>query len=138
MQTTVSLFPQLFNYGFLATAILRATLGLIFIWLAYAKFFPERQAHIKFFEGFGLKPAVLFFAITNSLVLIAGILLMIGLFTQAAALATGVLMTITTLIKWRNPNSLPKNTIDFYILLAIVSFSLMFIGPGTLALDFPL
>lgn len=134
----VSLFPHLFNYSFLATAILRITLGFIFIWFAYAKFFPERKERIAFFEKLGMKPVILFYALTNGAELVAGVLLVIGLYTQAAALVTGVLMIIATGIKWHRPQALPYNTIEFYILLVVVSFVLMFIGPGSLAFDLPL
>lgn len=134
----LSLFPFLFDYGILAITVLRITLGGIFVWFAYTKVFRERAERIAFFEKIGLSPAVPFFIIVTGIEFVAGVLLVIGLFTQGAAIAVGALMTLATIIKWRTPNALPYNTIEFYILLAIVSSSLVFLGPGIFAFDLPL
>lgn len=135
---TVSLFPSFFDYSFLAIFMLRAMLGFIFVWFAYTKIFHERSLRIAFFEKLGLRPAVFFFTLVTTLEGIAGVLLVIGLFTQVAVLITGVLMVLAIYIKWRHPDALPFNTIEFYILLAIVSFAILFLGPGALAFDLPL
>lgn len=133
-----SLFPDLFTYGFLATGIIRITLGLIFIWFAYTKYFRERRERIEFFEKLKLRPAKVFFGFVAGIELLAGIGLTVGYYTQAAALVTGILMVLATLIKNHKPSALPHNTIEFYILLAVVSFSLLFLGPGAFAFDLPL
>jgi len=134
----LSVFPQLFDYSFLAITILRVTLGIIFIFFAYGELFRERTMRIAFFDKLSLRPAILFFAIVTGLELLAGIFLTIGLFTQIMALIVGALMVFATLIKWRRPDVLPYNTLEFYVLLAIVSFSLIFLGPGSFAFDLPL
>ena len=134
----LSLFPFLLGYNILAITLLRITLGGIFVWFAYTKVFREHAERIAFFEKIGLSPAVIFFIIVTGIELVAGILLVVGFLTQGAALATGVLMMFATIIKWRRSEALPHNTIEFYILLAIVSFSLIFLGPGILAFDLPL
>ena len=134
----VSVFPQLLDYSFLAISVLRITLGVIFILFAYGKLFRERTERIAFFDKLSLRPAIVFFSIVTGLELIAGIFLTIGLFTQVMALVTGTLMVLATLIKWRRPDVLPYNTVEFYILLAIVSFSLIFLGPGSFSFDLPL
>ncbi len=133
-----SLFPELFTYDFLATGVLRITLGLIFIWFAYEKFFRERRERIAFFEKLGMKPAIVFFVLVTSIELIAGIGLLLGYYTQIAALITGSLMTLATFIKWYRPSALHRNTLEFYILLAVLSFALIFLGPGAFAFDLPL
>lgn len=135
---TVSLFPSLFDYGILAIFTLRVTLGLIFIWFWYEKMFRERAARVRFFEELGLTPAMLYFTLVTYAEGIAGVFLIVGLWTQGAAMVTGILMALATLIKWRNPSALQKNTIEFYIILAIVSFALLFLGPGVFAVDLPL
>ena len=130
-------FPDLLIYGFTALFVLRVTLGLMFISFAYEKLFRERASRIAFFDKISLRPPMLYFSIVSGLELVAGILLTIGLFTQIAALVTGVVMTLATIIKWRRPTALPQNTIEFYILLAIVSFVLVSTGAGAFAFDFP-
>lgn len=134
----LSLFPSLFDYSLLAIFALRVSLGLIFVWFAYTKIFRERTERITFFEKISLRPAVLFYTLVTGLELVAGVLLVLGLYTQAAALTVGVLMVLATFIKWQRPDALPYNTIEFYLLLAIVSFSLPFLGPGVFAFDLPL
>lgn len=134
----LSVFPQLFDYSFLAITVLRITLGVIFIFFAYGKLFRERSMRIAFFDKLSLRPAIVFFSIVTGLELIAGIFLTIGLFTQIMAMITGTLMVLATLIKWRRPDVLPYNTAEFYILLALVSYSLVFLGPGSFAFDLPL
>lgn len=133
-----STFPSLLDFSFLATTILRVTLGFIFIWFAYSKFFKEKHARIAFFEKLGLRPAKQYFHAITGIEALAGVLLVVGAYTQIAALTTGVLMTLATIIKWRKPSALPHNTIEFYILLAVVSFMLVFFGAGAFAFDLPL
>ncbi|MDO8604479.1 MAG: DoxX family protein [bacterium] len=135
---TVSLFPHLFDFQMLGIFMLRTTLGLIFVYFWYEKVFLFKKDQIHFYEKLGLKPAKTFFLIISSVEGLAGVLLVIGLYTQGAALVTGLLMSVATLIKWRKPSALPKNTTDFYIILAVVSFSLLFLGPGAFAVDLPL
>ncbi len=133
-----SLFPELFTYAFLVTGVLRMTLGLIFIWLAYKKFFRERAEGIVFFENLRMRPAIVFVAIVSGVEAIAGVALVAGFYTQVAVLVTGGFMTLATLIKFYRPSALPRNTAEFYILLAVVSFTILFLGPGAFAFDLPL
>lgn len=135
---TVSLFPSLFDFQMLGVFVLRVTLGLIFVYFWYKKITHSNTERIHFFEKLGLRPAKVYFGIVSSVEGIAGALLVVGLYTQGAVLVTGTLMLIATLIKWRKPSALPRNTIDFYIILAVVSFSLLFLGPGAFAVDLPL
>lgn len=134
---TVTIFPSLLDYSFVATGALRATLGLIFLYFAYEKLFLERRERIAFFEKLRMRPAVVFFGVVTGAELLAGIGLTFGIFTQLAGLTTGILMTLATLIKRHHPHALPKNTLEFYIILAAVSFTFMFIGPGAFAFDLP-
>lgn len=131
----MSTFPNLLDFSFTATAVLRITLGIIFIWFAYAKYFKEKHARIAFFEKLGLHPAHIYFTAITALEGFVGALLLVGAYTQVAALTTGVLMTLASIIKWRKPSALPHNTIEFYILLAVVSFVLMSLGAGAFAFD---
>lgn len=134
----VSIFPTLLNYDFLATFVLRIALGLIFIGFAYAKFFSNRPARLAFFEKLGMRPAIVFFSLVTGIEFLAGILLVVGAFTQIAALVAGTIMTFAAGIKIKHPEMLPLNTLGFYLILAVVSFVLVFIGPGAFAFDLPL
>lgn len=135
---TVSLFPHLLDYQMLGTFMIRATLGLIFLYFWYEKTFLFKKDQIHFYDKLGLRPANVFATLVACTEGIIGALLTIGLYTQGAAIAAGLLMVLATLIKWHRPSALPKNTTDFYFLLAVVSFALLFLGPGAWAVDLPL
>jgi len=135
---TVSLFPELLDYQMLGTFALRVTLGFIFVYFWYEKVTHQRVERIEFFEKLKLRPAKIYFYFVSSVEGLAGALLVIGLYTQGAAIFTGTLMLIATFIKWRKPSALHRNTIEFYIILAVASFALLFLGPGAFAIDLPL
>ena len=135
----VSLFPQLFDYGFLATAILRIAVGLILVHLAYLSFFVQRNDRLISIKKAGIGQAFLFLSIENIVKAILGVLLIIGLFTQIATLAVSAFAIVSFLVKKLRPSLITlSNTNEFYALLFIVSLVLAFIGPGTLAFDLPL
>ncbi len=131
----VSIFPDLLTYDFLATGVLRMTLGIIFIYFAYEMFFHQQTGRIVFFEKLRTFYANAFITITAGLVFIAGAGLLVGFYMQIAALIAGGLMTIAVFIKLYSPSALTKNTVTFYIILAVVSFALVFMGPGAFAFD---
>lgn len=134
----VSLFPNLLDFQMLGIFMLRVTLGLIFVYFWYEKIFHQRSEYLHFFDKIGLRPAKVFFLVVTSVEGIAGAFLVIGLWTQGAAIVTGTLMLIASFIKHHKPSVLPKNTTEFYVLLAVVSFALLLLGPGSFAIDLPL
>ncbi|HBB43977.1 MAG: DoxX family protein [Parcubacteria group bacterium GW2011_GWA1_44_13] len=135
---TLSLFPSLLDFQMLGVFALRVTLGLIFVYFWYEKVTHQRAERINFYEKLGLRPSKVYFWTVSSVDGIAGALLVVGLYTQGAVLVTGALMLVATFIKWRKPSALPRNTIEFYIILAVASFALLFLGPGAFAIDLPL
>lgn len=134
----VSLFPAFFDYQLLGIFAIRVALGALFIYLWYEKAVHARANHFHFFEKLGLRPAKIYHNIVSYVEGIIGALLFVGLYTQGAAIAAGVLMVATAIIKWKNPEVSLKNGVEFYIMLAVVSFSLLFLGPGAFAIDLPL
>ncbi len=135
---TISLFPHLFDYQMLGIFALRVTLGLIFIYFWYEKVTRGRIEEINFFEKLGLRPAKVYFLIMSSATGLTGVFLIIGLYTQGAAIVAGLFMLKAIIVKCYLPSALPKNTTSFYVLLAVVSFALLFLGPGAFAVDLPL
>ncbi|GMQ95358.1 MAG: hypothetical protein BMS9Abin13_471 [Patescibacteria group bacterium] len=133
----LNVFPDLLTYSLLAPFLIRISLGLIFIYFAYLKFSTERERKTLFFEHIGLKPGIIFVWIVGAVELIAGVLLVVGLYTQIAALAATALMSAAVVIKLRHKNALP-NDAAFYILLSIASLSIIFSGAGFFAIDLPL
>jgi len=90
-----------------------------------------------FFEKIGLKPGIFFVLLIGVIEFVAGILLVIGLYTQIAAIVIAFLMLEATLIKLKNRKSLP-NDAAFYFILFVSAVSLIFSGAGLFAFDFPL
>jgi len=134
---TVSLFPNLLDYSFLATGVLRITVGIIFLSFWYYGFTHAREIRTQFFEKLKLRPAKVFFWITSAIEGVAGLFFVIGYCTQAVALVMGSLMLLTSFIKHHKPTVLPKNTTEFYVLLSVVCFTLVFLGAGAFAVDLP-
>ncbi len=133
----LSVFPELFTYGLLAPFILRVVLGALFLNLGILKFTKEKSRWITFFEGFRIKPAVIFLTILASIETIGGILLIIGLFTQVVALVFAILTFAELFIEFKEEALLKRNII-FYLLVFAISLSLLFSGAGFFAFDLPL
>ena len=133
----LSLFPNLLNYALLAPFILRVVLGLIFIDLGALKFRSEKKRWIASFNTLGLRPADLFVPIYGLIQIIGGLLLLAGLWTQAAALAFVITTLIELYIEWSAKEILKRDMV-FYFLLFVISVSILLTGAGAYALDLPL
>jgi len=133
----LALFPDLLTYNLLAPVIVRLALGLILIYFAYTKLFKSETVKQKLFKAIGFGGTPWFLIVLAGLEFFAGLLLIIGLFTQGVGLVLGFFMLIAAHIKTRQPKSLPGSVV-FYFLLSAVSFSLVFSGAGIFAVDLPL
>ncbi len=125
---------NIFTYPFLGVFFLRIFLGIIFIYFGYLKFFQDKEEKLSFFKKLNLNPPFFFLSVIAGIEIIGGIFLVIGLFTQIVAILFSILMLSTTIIKLTNKNAL-KNDIDYYLMLFVISFSLIFLGPGILAIS---
>lgn len=118
----LSLFPTLLAFGLLGPFLLRVLLGIILI------FWSQRRIRNRESGG------KLAFAILEGIV---GVLLVIGLFTQLAALIAAVVFIIKLIPKVRNKAFLSAG-INYYFILLVISLSLLVLGPGAFAFDLPL
>lgn len=137
MPNPLNVFPDLLTYGLLAPFILRVFLGLVLVYFSYLKFFSERAEKAAFFESVGMRPGSVFSSAVGAAEFTGGVMLVVGFYTQIAALVAALIMLAATFIKWRHPQSL-RNDIEFYILLFAISLSLVFSGAGFFAFDLPL
>lgn len=135
---TVSLFPQLLDFQMLGIFALRVTLGFIFLYFWYEKITKPHSEKTEFFEKLKLRPAKLYFTIVSYTEGLIGALLIVGLYVQGVAIVAGAMMLLASIIKWRKSALLPQGTVAFYIVLSVVSFSLLFLGAGAFAIDLPL
>ena len=119
----LSVFPELLNYQLLAVFILRAVLGALFVKYGVIKIARRQE---KSWKAIGL------------LEVICGLMLVAGLFTQIASLLIFIMMAGAVAIKIKTKDAVLKSSYDFYVLLLLVSFSLLFLGPGIFSFDLPL
>ncbi|MDO8565547.1 MAG: DoxX family protein [bacterium] len=133
----LNLFPELLNYSLLAPFILRVVLGLIFLDLGVLKFKSEKQRWMASFETLGLRPSTLFVPLYGLLQVIGGLMLLAGLWTQVAALFFVISTGIELYIEWKAREVLKRDMV-FYLLVFVISISLLLTGAGAYAFDIPL
>ncbi len=130
-------FPELLNYALLAPFLLRVVVGFIFIDLGILKFKTEKQRWITSFETLHLYPADLLVPFYAVLQIAGGLMLLFGAWTQIAALAFVVFTFAELYVEWKAREVLKRDMV-FYLLLFVISFSLLLTGAGAFALDLPL
>lgn len=130
-------FPSLLIYSPVAPFILRVVLGLILIDLGILKFRAERADWIRSFEALSLKPARVLLPIYALMQIVGGALLIIGLYTQLAALAFAIFLGIELYIEYKEKNILKRDLV-FFLLTFSIALSLLFTGAGAYAVDIPL
>jgi len=130
-------FPELLVFSMMAPFILRVLLGIIFIDLGILKFKGERLSWLSSFEALSLRPADLLLPIYALVQIVSGLLLLIGLWTQIAALVLVIFTGFELFIEWRAKDVLKRDLV-FYLLVFAISVSLLLTGAGRYALDIPL
>ena len=121
--------PKLSAYAPRALAILRIVAGLLFVEHATQKFFA-------FPAPFPMLPLPPLFVAAGTIELVAGTLITLGLFTRFAALiASGEMAVAYFMI--HNPQGFWPivNKGEVVILFCFTFFYLIFVGPGSWALD---
>lgn len=117
----LSLFPSLFSWSELAPFLLRLTLGAVFIYSS-ARVLRDRSSPSR-------QKAV------GTIEVIAGSLLIIGLWTQLAALVLVVDLLIR-LIDRANRRAFLTDGVNYYLLLLVMAISLLVMGAGFFAFDY--
>ena len=119
----LSVFPSLLTWGQASPFIIRLTLGAVFIFWAYRSFRKQpsdaKAKLIGLIEG------------------IAGILLVIGTWTQVAALVA-IIDLLVRLVERVTKKAFLSDGVNYYLILLVLALSLMVTGAGFLARDLPL
>jgi uncharacterized membrane protein YphA (DoxX/SURF4 family) len=118
----LSLFPSLFAYEQIGPLIIRLTLGITLLYFGYRKTLKKGTSSGSNARLYGIVEIVI------------GIFLVIGLFTQLAALLNAIILVIKLGFKIRDGAFLTDG-INYYILLLAMAVALLFMGPGFLAYD---
>jgi uncharacterized membrane protein YphA (DoxX/SURF4 family) len=132
----VSAFPELLSFGLLAPTILRLAIGFFFAFEALDMLERGRAATTSDTSKADLTPSGIGLRLTAYAHLIIGALLVVGLFTQVAALAA-VFLCFALLRLAPHPLYAPRERV-VYKLLFFIALSLIVLGPGIFAFDLPL
>jgi len=130
-------FPELLTYSLLAPFILRLMVGIIFINLGLLIFKSEKDRWQISLSTLNIPNPKLAVKIFGGIEIIGGVMLILGFYTQIAALMLGILVFAQTYLEYKDPAILKRNFIFYSLILAIV-ISLLFSGAGTFAIDLPL
>jgi len=123
-----SVWPELFAFELLAVALLRVTAGYFFLMLGLRLMRAARQATtqrtlLRTLGGaYGVAQVVV------------GGLLVIGLYTQPAA----ILGTVLTMLPSSTSGRSGACEQHMQLLLLTITLSLLFLGPGAFAFDMPI
>ena len=137
MNIILNPFPHLLSYSFFAPTILRLLLGLIFISFGFSKVTKEKSAKAEMCEKIGLKPGLIYVLTFGIIEMLSGAMLVLGLYTQIAALAISLILLGTLLVKKKHPELFTGEPL-FYFTLLIIALSLLITGAGAHAIDVPL
>ena len=132
----LSLFPGILFLAPLGTALLRVVAGLYFIYAAYGMMAAKDELRSGRFPLVG-HPAE-WMVLGGALgTFVIGVLLVVGLWTQVAAIlgALGALK-FAAYVRWYEP-ALPLSSATG-ILLFVICLTLIVSGPGLFAFDLPL
>ncbi len=116
------LLPWLLDFKQVAPFILRVVLGITLAYFGYRKAKGIGQSSGSNSRAYGY---------TEVLV---GVFLVVGLFTQLAALINVVILLIKIGIKISEKKFLTDG-INYYVLLLAIAMALLFIAPGMFAID---
>lgn len=119
---TLSLLPDLLTFSLIAPFLLRVTVGFLGILIGWSVY-KKSESNIN-------KTLSLPYFIT-------GLFLIIGMYTQAFAIV-GIFVVLLNKYLGRKTeaSSSEKNLVQ--ILISVILLSLLFTGPGFLAIDYPL
>lgn len=130
-------FPDLLTYSLLAPFMLRLVAGLIFVNLGTLAFKKEKNRWLYSITALKIPKPELVLKIISTLEIVGGIMLILGFYTQLAALILSVFTLAEIFVEHRDPTILKRNYV-FYLMLFIISLSLLFSGAGAYAIDLPL
>ncbi len=130
-------FPELLTFSLISPLILRVVAGLIFINTGYLKTGKEKQRWAIFFNSIRLRPAKQVAFAVGIIEIIAGTLLVVGLYTQYVCIALLILTAKEWYVEYKE-DVLVARDIVFYTLIGAILLSLLLTGAGFLALDLPL
>ena len=123
INTMLSAFPSLLSYNQIAPLLLRIILGAVFLYWAFKT--------LKFTDSSIEKKAL------GLIETLCGVMLVIGLWTQVAAIVAFIDLLIRTISRITKKSFL-TNGVNYYLVLLVVAFSIIVLGAGWYSFDLPL
>lgn len=130
-------FPELLIYSLLAPFILRVVVGLIFIDLGILLFKNEKERWLASLSALKIPSPKNALRILGAIEIVGGVMLVLGFYTQIAALVL-VLLTFAEVYTEYKEDLILKRNLVFYTLLFAICLSLLLSGAGAFAIDLPL
>ena len=119
---TLSLFPDLSGHAQFAGFILRVVLGLTLAFFAYKKIQGKGQSSGSNSLRYGIAE------------LIVALFLVVGFFTQIAALLNALILILKLGFKAKE-NKLLTDGVNYYLLLLTIAIALLALGSGMWSVD---
>lgn len=132
----LSIFPDLLTYNLLGITIIRVVLGLMAMYLGL-KLLKKRQALIDYITLIKMPFAKIAPWLIFVTLELAGIFMLVGLYTQVAAIVLAFLFLKVLFIDTVTNKSVGYNNI-VYLAFIFISLSFLFLGAGAFAFDLPL
>jgi putative oxidoreductase len=121
------------RFQFLGLLAMRIVLGVTMIAHGFPKVFGGMQGPIHFISSLGLPWWSAYLSAYAEF--FGGVLVIVGLFTRVAALALLIDMIVAILLVHLPHGLTGEGGYQFPLSLAALSFALIFLGPGPIALD---
>jgi uncharacterized membrane protein YphA (DoxX/SURF4 family) len=121
----LSLFPSLLTYSMIGPFLIRLVVGGTLAFFGYKKVVKKGQSTGSNSTTYG------------ALEIFIALFIIVGLYTQLAALLNVVILVIKLGYKVKDGKFL-SDGVNYYLLLLVMALSLVFTGPGFFAFDLPL
>lgn len=139
----LNIFPQLLDFQFYGPLVLRFALGAIFLAHGWQKLAGDKAQFAGWLESMKFKPGKFWAWLVTLVEFLGGIALVVGFWTQIAALVLVVEFLIIILYFKRGQSFIGGPSageagweFDFLIFMSLLA--LLVLGPGAWALDLPL
>ncbi len=119
----LSVFPSLLSWSQVSPLIIRLALAAVLIYWAYNTFSLDNANTEQ--KIFGIVEGL------------AGLLLIIGIWTQVVALVIALDLLYKIGLKVARKEFL-TNGVNYYLILLVLALSLLITGPGIFSIDYPL
>jgi putative oxidoreductase len=118
----------------LALLVMRLTLGAVMVAHGYQKVFGGLHHHVQFIQSLGLPGWTAYLSAFAEF--FGGLLVLLGLFTRAAAFTICVDMSVAIIkVHLRHGLMAANGGFEFPLALAALAFALIFYGGGAIAFD---